>query len=471
LSTRPTETAQLQATWSEVLERIRTRVPDGSFNTWFGHTSLASLDDDAAEVGVGSLFIKEMLQDHYRTVIGDALQEVIGSRPRLGFRIDGPAFRRLRQAQEADGLAEAPPTPAAPAAPARSAPAPAAVGCRLDDFIAGVENELALGACRRAVTHPGDFNPLLLIGASGLGKTHLLQGVQRLAEAQREGLEARFCTAEDFTRAFGRAVEQRHRGAFRQRFEECDLLLLDDLQFLARNSRRKTQEELLHVLDALLRTGAQVMLAADAPVEEMTELLPRLRERLQGGLTVLLEPPREETRQRLVQAKARRRGLSLAPEVATAVAERLGPSVRELEGAVARLAALSDIGGQHLDARLVEAALPHRVAPEPDAGETPSLAAVAEATAASFGVELERLRGRRRTEQVREARAAAMLLARELTGASFDEIGGYFDGRSHATVLSAVRKARQRYEDDSPAARRVEALRRRFAAPSQKRLW
>ncbi|MFW5856600.1 MAG: DnaA ATPase domain-containing protein [Planctomycetota bacterium] len=466
------------ACWAAVLDHLRTRVPAVSFDTWFAHTTLEALDDGEAVIGVASLFIKEWLRDRYLDTIAEAFVATTGTRPAIAFRTVGAAYRSLHAAKEGAGPAPAaagdavgPDARPAPAdTPAGAAARPKRPVLHLADFVAGADNRVVAAACERVADLRPDFSQLVLHGESGTGKTHLLLGLEGELRARHPDLDVRYLTCEQFLAEFLRAVEENRRDAFRQRYARADVLLLDDAQGLGRGKRERTQEEFLLIFDELQRRGRHVVLALDAPPAAIEGMTPRLARRLGAGLVLEVHAPDAETRQAIVAAKLRTRGLALPDEVIRAVADRSRGCVRSIEGAVARLAAFAEIAGDDLTPEAVRNLLGPAPADALDA-PAPMLDEVIDAVAEAFRVGRTELCGRKRSGPVRTARTAAMVLGRELTGASYQEIGAALGGRKHATVISAIRNARGLFSGDAQAAQRFRRLRERFPVPRQSRLF
>ncbi|MBN1256818.1 MAG: chromosomal replication initiator protein DnaA, partial [Planctomycetes bacterium] len=422
-------------------------------------------------IGVASIFIKEWLHDHYLKTIREVFADLHHIHPTIEFRIAAKPFKELRKNQADIEL----PRESVPEVEIKQ---PQAIyrrhnlnnELRLEKFIIGSGSQLAFGACRRVVDSPAEFNPLVIYGGSGLGKTHLLQGVCNAVRERDRELEVLYTSFEEFTRSFIKAVEEKRRHHFLNRFQSCDLLVMDDLHAIAQGKREKTQMEFLHVFDKLLNQGKQVIISSDQHPRQITGLHPKLAQRLCGGLVLKLDSPTLETRVKIIQAKAAQRGLQLTEEVAELVAGIFTGCVRELEGAISQLAAISRISHIELNSQAVTEILQPPELTENEVNLAPGMSTVVEAVAESFGMTPEQLIGRSRTARIRTPRAVAMIFAREVTGASYSEIGRYFGGRSHATVLCAIKNARNLARGDSVAAQLIRKLQKQFSIPQQKPL-
>jgi chromosomal replication initiator protein len=442
-----------------VLTEISREISPGSFQTWFRNMELIGLDDDQARLGVPNLFLKEWIRQHYMPAIRRAVQTVTGRDMEVVISISPRLFQARRQEQATELPASAAGAPA-PEAPVVRRTDVGSWGLRLnrdftlDNFVVGPSNWLAYdAACAVAERNSSAYNPLFLHGGPGLGKTHLLQGIcQRLSVIQPDA-GVLYLSCEEFTNSYIAALQGGKLREFRDRCRGADYLIIDDVHFLT--AKEKTQEEFFHTFDALHNLGRQVVLSSDAHPKEIAELSEKLRTRFVGGLVVELDRPDLETRLAIVKAKAARRGLELPPGVDELVAQRIDGSVRELEGAVAALSAASRLTGRKLDLPGARAVLRRLAA----LGDGPlGLDDIVKAVESRFGVTAAEIRGGSRARRVLVPRQVAMYLARRLTGLSLSEIGRFFGGRDHATVLYAERKVEESIRSDSRLAGEVQAL-------------
>jgi len=447
--------ATAQEQWHHVLEIVEDNVSPGQFSTWFSNVELVRFDAETVEIGVANRFIKEWILGHYADVLTSAIGQVAGAEPALSVSISGEMFRRMREDQ--DRVFDAPPRRAAPASAPGGEGVPLNPEFVLDRFIVGPVNRLAFAAATAVVERPAAaYNPLFLFGSAGLGKTHLLQGICR-ALRDSGGGKPIYMPCEAFVNSFVLAVQQGKLERFRGHFRSADALIVDDIHFLAAKTR--TQEEFFHTFDVLHNMGRQVVISSDAHPREISSFKDKLITRFVSGLVVELHSPDRETRKAIVQAKAEKRGLLIPPDTVSYIADNVKTNVRELEGAVAKLAALSFLENQSVDLEMARRALRHlgrgrrtRV----------SLAEVAEAVAEHFSLEVSRLRSRSRSRELMTARHIAMYLCGELTDHSLSEIGGHYGGRNHATVVHAKKKIGRLRESDPELSRTLDELVRRL---------
>ncbi len=332
-----------------------------------------------------------------------------------------------------------------------------------DQFVIGASNRFAHAAALAVAELPGQaYNPLFLYGAPGLGKTHLLHAIGNYVLTHGGGLRVRTTTAERFTNEFVAALQTRDIDAFKARFRDTDVLLIDDVQFLQRKA--KTEEEFFHTFNALYETGSQLVLTCDRLPADMAALEERLLERFQAGLVAELEPPDFATRLAILRKRVQHDAIVLADETALhAIAHRISANARALEGALIRVVAYHSLTGRPIDAALADEVLarlyPH-AGPLPAAA--PTIARVQELACEAFDVSREELLSAARTARLAWARQVAMYLAREHTGATLPAIGESFGGRNHTTVMYACRRAGEKIAEDPAAQALVRDLERRL---------
>jgi chromosomal replication initiator protein len=441
--------------WQAVLERLSPQVGENSFKTWFSQVEPLRLDAEGVELGVANRFIREWLRDHYLPKIREAVAEVLGSAPEISFTVSGRAFREMRKRQEEELASAARPRPRAGTTPALNSE------FRLDEFVVGPSNRLAHAAALAVVENPaGVYNPLFVYAGAGLGKTHLLQGICHAVADRRPEISAAYVSCEEFVNGYVNAIQARRVDEFRGRYRGLDFLVIDDVHFLG--AKGKTQEEFLHTFDALRNMGRQVVLSSDAHAHEIASLKEKLSQRFVSGLVARIQPPELGTRVAILGRKAAKRGLSLAEPLIEEIARRIDTNVRELEGALAKVAALAAGLGRAPDAGLVRKALrelgPVREGPV-------SFDEIARAVESSFRIPKSDVRSRKRTRNVLRPRQAAMFVAKHATDHSLAEIGAYFGGRDHATVVHAEKRIRAELARDPELRRRIEQVFRAVGRP------
>jgi chromosomal replication initiator protein len=313
-----------------------------------------------------------------------------------------------------------------------------------EQFVVGPSNRLAHAACGAVCNQPGSlYNPLFIHGASGLGKTHLLQATSTAIKNQHPDTRVVYVTCETFVNDFVRAIASGQWQPFRESLRRADLLAIDDVQFLA--NRESSQEELFHTFNALYQSRKQIILSADSPPSEIPTLEDRLVSRFNWGLVVQIDRPSRETRQAILHKKARLRGVEVTDELIDYIAEHVDSNIRLLEGTLTRLITETQLGGKPLNMQtareILATAGTHNQRPL-------QISEILELVSKHYGIRLQELLGRKRTRSISHPRQVAMYLTRRLTPLSLEEIGMHFGGRDHSTVLHAERTIEDEREID-----------------------
>ncbi|WP_309050554.1 chromosomal replication initiator protein DnaA [Streptomyces sp.] len=310
-----------------------------------------------------------------------------------------------------------------------------------DTFVIGSSNRFAHAAAVAVAEAPAKaYNPLFIYGESGLGKTHLLHAIGHYARSLYPGTRVRYVSSEEFTNEFINSIRDGKGDAFRKRYRDVDILLVDDIQFLA--SKESTQEEFFHTFNTLHNANKQIVLSSDRPPKQLVTLEDRLRNRFEWGLTTDVQPPELETRIAILRKKAVQEQLNAPPEVLEFIASRISRNIRELEGALIRVTAFASLNRQPVDLGLTEIVLKDLIPGGEDTAPEITAPAIMAATADYFGLTVEDLCGSSRSRVLVTARQIAMYLCRELTDLSLPKIGAQFGGRDHTTVMHADRKIR-----------------------------
>ncbi len=432
---------------TELRTAVAERLGEARFGVWFGEGVRLGVDGDALVVGVPNGFFREWIQGHFAGSLIEAAERVAGRPLRLDFQIDAEVEPPL-------GTVVAPVELPAPDRrnPAPTVPLPAPVpppterprgqnrpSKRLEDFVTGPCNRLAHAAAVEMAQNAGaGFNPLVIHGGIGLGKTHLLEGTSSALRARHPGLNVVQVTAEAFTNGFLDAMRHGTLATFRARYRNVGALIVDDVHFLA--AKRATQDEFLHTFNALMAEGAPIVLACDQHPRLVARLTDELATRFLGGMVVKLEAPDPITRKAILKAKAAARGVDVPEAVLGYVAEHLRASVRELEGALHSLIAHATLTGKRLDLNLARSALRDTIR---HTAQAVVLKDIERAVCDLFSLDTEALKSESRARAVSHPRMLAMYLARRHTGASYSEIGRFFGGRNHSTVIAAEKKGRR----------------------------
>ncbi|MEV5317666.1 chromosomal replication initiator protein DnaA [Streptomyces sp. NPDC052687] len=378
----------------------------------------------------------------YESSRGDYDQQ--GARRELPEPPDGPPVHRGPAGTALPSASGAPGPLAAQPAPATGPGEPTA---RLnpkylfDTFVIGASNRFAHAAAVAVAEAPAKaYNPLFIYGESGLGKTHLLHAIGHYARSLYPGTRVRYVSSEEFTNEFINSIRDGKGDSFRKRYREMDILLVDDIQFLA--DKESTQEEFFHTFNTLHNANKQIVLSSDRPPKQLVTLEDRLRNRFEWGLITDVQPPELETRIAILRKKAVQEQLNAPPEVLEFIASRISRNIRELEGALIRVTAFASLNRQPVDLGLTEIVLKDLIPGGEDSAPEITSTAIMGATADYFGLTVEDLCGTSRGRALVTARQIAMYLCRELTDLSLPKIGALFGGRDHTTVMHADRKIR-----------------------------
>jgi len=325
-----------------------------------------------------------------------------------------------------------------------------------ENFVVGPGNRMAHAAAVAVGNEPGRaYNPLFIHGGVGLGKTHLLQAVCLRILESNPGAVMYYISCESFVTRFIDAVKDGEMGDFRHRFRHLDVLVIDDIHFLTKRDR--TQEEFFHTFNSLYQAGKQIVLSSDAPPEEIPDLEDRLVSRFKWGLVVPVQPPCFETRVAILKTKARVRGIEMPDAVACYLAERIDTNIRELEGTVSRLQMQSAVESRPIDLALAKAVLGDTATPN-----EPTIQTISTVVADFYSVRITELQSKKRPRSVAHPRQVCMYLARRLTRHSLQEIGGYFGGRDHTTVMHAVKAVESRLSEDPDFATAMKTIEERI---------
>lgn len=416
--------------WGDILSHLRmnqTEIVRG----WFSQLTPIRLENGVLEIRAVNESQQRYLNDHCVRPFVDAAQAATG-------RLVTVAFT-----SGATSEAEAPPPK-----PLAFEEEPDSISLSdqytFNEFVTGPCNRLAHAACVAVSESPGrSYNPLFVHGSVGLGKTHLLQATCHRVRELQENSNLLFLSCETFTNHFIEAVERGAMHTFRYRYRHVDVLVIDDIQFLA--ARERSQEEFFHTFNTLYQLQKQIILSADSPPTEIPSLEDRLVSRFNWGLVVRIDPPCLDTRIAIIRKKAKSRGLTLSDDLVHYIASNVTSNARELEGALLQIHALAIESGREVDQDIVQQALGQEPTPS---GNPVTIPTILEAVTKHYGVRLADLQSRKRSRSIAFPRQVCMYLARNLTAHSLEEIGGYFGGRDHSTVLHATRTIERLQEED-----------------------
>jgi len=460
-----------QSIWSDVLSFLRTNRAD-ICRQWFEDITPQGVVAGVYYFRLDHPVRRQYLQRHCVEAFTEAVQAVTGRL--FSARFIGPGEFPVQELVNGHARGSRPASPSASHTSTHNGSAPPVIvpstaGAPLDSlalnpdfsfehFVVGPENRLAHAAALAVAHRPGStYNPLFVYGGVGLGKTHLLQAICQRVMTSHPGLAVRYVSCESFMTHLRDAVQDGRLVEFRQQFRDVGLLVIDDIQFLAK--RDSTQEQFFHTFNVLHQAERQIVLSSDNAPHEIPELEARLVSRFQSGLVVSVNPPGYETRVQIVKQKARIRGIEIPEDVACFIAGRMHASVRELEGAIVSLHMLAQTDARPISLALARAALGNdRSGAPPEV----TITGIIDVVVNHFGVKLTDLQSKRRQKSIAHPRQVCMYFARRHTRYSYEEIGGYFGGRDHTTVMHAVRTIDERRSRDIEFDRVLTALEQRI---------
>jgi len=430
--------------WEEILLLIENRMSKQGYDTWFSQSRLHSLDGNKLLIEVPSKFHRDMVKDRYWEILTTVIREVT---KQDGMEIDffvKPQEQKkpVRQVkddkkegrEEKIGLFEKKYT--------------------FNTFVVGPSNQFAHAAAKAVADAPGRaYNPLFIYSGVGLGKTHLINAIGHHVQSRSPRVKVAYLSSEQFTNELINRISHQRMEEFRQKYRNMDLLLIDDIQFIA--GKERTQEEFFHTFNTLYETQKQIVLTSDRQPKDIPDIEERLRSRFESGLIADIQLPDLETRIAIVKKKAEFWSIRLPDDVAEFLASTMRSNVRELEGGLAKLGAISSLTNHELTLELAKSELKHLLEGRE---KVITIDLVQKVVAEEFGVKISDLKSKRRTKAVVLPRQVAMYLCRTLTGASLPETGNVFGGKDHSTVIHSLKVVEEKKEKDPELRARIEML-------------
>ncbi len=442
--------------WRAALGELQVSLSPANFETWLRDTHLVDVDDNRFRIAVPNGFAKDWLDTRYRSLISQTLARVVGYSVQVDFVVTPVAEAQAQVTTLASQPVRVEPTRV-------GAPEGAAGGATylnqrdtFANFIVGSANRLAHAASLSVAERPGHaYNPLFLYGGVGLGKTHLMHAIGNAVVSKFPRKRVAYATSEKFTNEFITSIQQGKIDEFRARYRRIDLLLIDDIQFIA--DKERTQEEFFHTFNAIHEDGKQIVLSSDRPPKAILTLEERLRSRFEWGLIADLTAPDLETRIAILRAKAEEQGTPITSDVIEFIARKVVSNIRELEGALNRIVAYASMGAMPITIELAQAVLSNVLYNPKKRQVTPER--IAKAVSDYYGVGMEQLQGQKREKSIVVPRQIAMYLMREETDVSLLRIGAELGGRDHSTVLHACDKINREIQVNDDMRREVAAVR------------
>jgi len=449
--------------WKRILDEAHRELPDHTIRTWLEPTEAIALDEGRLIVGAPDQFAVEWNESKHAALLSRLAAPVLGGETAVVFRV-----QEDRQKRPQMDFFVAPTAPAAPA-PANPSTQPLNERYTFDTFVIGKSNELAAAAAHAAAETPGKtYNPLFIYGATGLGKTHLMQAIAHAVCQNNPGTRILYVGAEQFINEVIESIHGRTMPEFRRRYRsDVDLFLVDDVHFL--EGKEMTQEEFFHTFNALYEANKQIVLTSDRPPKEIPGLESRLVSRFEWGMVADIGQPDLEHRIAILRKKQEQDHLetTIPDDVLRFIAEHVRSSVRELEGCIIKLLLFASLKHREISIELAREALSDKIRPGEDAGEPrplPTIHKVQEVVARRWGVTPEGLRSKARIKTLTVPRQIAMYLARELLQMQLVEIGQAFGGRDHSTVIHSVDKVQQQIARDRAFRDRIDHARQELVA-------
>ena len=442
----------VERAWQSALGQLQMEMPKASYDTWVRDTRIVNFDEGVFTIGVRNAYARDWLESRLSSTVTRLLMGIMNRDIDVQFVVSQGGSETFADPSAVADQA----TLTAEAVEAAPRPRNATLNPRytFDNFVVGANNRLAHAAAQAVAENPASaYNPLFLYGGVGLGKTHLLHAIGNYC--QEIGLNILYVSSEEFTNDLINSIRNHTTQAFRDKYRSIDVLLIDDIQFIA--GKESTQEEFFHTFNCLHGQNKQLIISSDRPPKAMVTLEERLRSRFEWGLAADVQPPDLETRLAILRAKAERAGNRVPAEIMELIARRVQSNIRELEGALNRVVAFSELSGMAMTPQLTEVALadllPQRGDVKPDA--------VVDVVARTFNLTVERLLSPDRSRTVSLPRQIAMYLMRE-TNLSLPQIGQALGGRDHTTVMYACDKVADMLERDDQLRRQVVQIRNKL---------
>ena len=443
--------ASAEKIWDAAQGHLRSMLSTDTYNLWFAPLRACAQDNNSLVLEVANDFCEVWLKDNYMGLLQDVVALASGRQLNIKFKV---APSTAPATTSATVIAE-PEKPKAHEAPAERASTNHDLGFNpkntFETFVVGNNNNFAYAAAQAVAQSPGkSYNPLFLYGGVGLGKTHLLHAIGQYVTSHKRGARVAYVSSEKFTNEYIDGIQNNQMVKFRKKYRQTDVLLIDDIQFLA--GKERIQEEFFHTFNALHEAHKQIVLTCDRPASEIQNLEHRLVSRFEWGLVTDLQPPDVEMRQAILNKKAQLMGVQLPEDVMNFLAHRIRTNIRRLEGALIRVASYAALTGKKLTVEVVEGLL--REILHEEGRYSINIEAIQKKVAEHFDIRLADMTSKRRPENIAFPRQVAMFLSRRMTESSLSAIGEAFGGRDHGTVLHACRLVKDRMEVD-PNVRQV----------------
>ncbi|GAB4164813.1 MAG: chromosomal replication initiator protein DnaA [Geothermobacteraceae bacterium] len=440
--------------WQETLDKLQKDLNPQHFSTWIKPIKLIAIDRDLVRIGVPNRFFLTWIRDNYADMIRETLSDI------------GAVSYQLQIEVATDGKAgeNASPTPGPgvqPVEPAKQTPKPNPGIYNInkkytfDSFISGASNQFAYAAARAVASNPATtYNPLFIYGGVGLGKTHLINAIGNAILESNPDMRVCYYTSEKFMNELINSLRYAKMDEFRKKFRSMDVLLIDDVQFIA--GKERTQEEFFHTFNSLYESHKQIVVTSDKFPKEIPGLEERLRSRFEWGLIADIQAPDVETKQAILKIKAEQNGIDLPENVALFLANSVSSNIRELEGYLVRLGAYASLTSTPISLAMAKEVLKNILV---EKRREISVEEIQKTVAAHFGIKVSDLKSSKRLKALVLPRQVAMYLSRQLTSCSYPDIGDKFGGKDHSTIIHAIRKIEAKMAEDVQLAATIDTIR------------
>lgn len=425
--------------WSAVCECAKEKynVNSEAFKLWFTPITLKSFDGQKAVLSINNNFLFPIIEKKYSELINNAFNEVIGFNVEIEFTLEQLTDEKVEQKANDSG------------ASLRT------LGDNFDNFVVGKSNNYAYAAAKKVAEDPGkSYNPLYIYGKSGLGKTHLLKAIENEMKSRNPEAKIIYITSENFTNDLVYHLRNKTMYEFREKYRNCDALLMDDIQFIAQ--KEQTEEEFFHTFNELTEYGKQIVMTSDRSPNEIQILQERLKTRFEWGLMVDIQPPDFETRMAIIKNKAEQYDFSIPDEIVEFFAQEVKNNVRQLESAVKKIKSLCLLSNAKPTLDIAKEAIKELTTYNQPISVINSK--ITETVSNTYGISVENIMSDKRDKNIKDARQISMYIIREITGMSLEDIGKYFGGKTHSTVKHSIDKVRTMMDDDFQFKKTVEDI-------------
>ena len=424
----------LMEIWSLIFEELKKNVNESTFKLWFEELILTELTEKRAVLTANNMYRKNILNNSFKGKLEEVFESV------LGFHIDIIVIAQGENIEKYNELSDSEPEKKIEEVKLTSIDEVSYFTGNeeytFDNFIVGNSNKLAHAACVAVANNTGyDYNPLFIHGPSGLGKTHLLHAITNHIKKKNPNINIVYVTSEDFTNQLIESISKKTTEQFRNKFRNADMLMIDDIQFIAKTET--TQEEIFHTFNAIYEKGVQIILTSDRPAKDIKHLEDRLLTRFDWGIAADINPPDFELRAAIISNKAKSKGITLSPEIINLLAENLTSNIRQLEGAVKKLCAIKILSDKEITLEVAKQAISDIARDK--VSVTVTIDKVLETVSKKYGISVDDLKSKSKTNNISNARQIAMFVLKKTTDLSYPKIGSIFN-RDYSTVIASVKK-------------------------------